>query len=312
MSPVRGEDALTARIASRVRPDLHRAGARAVVLTGIGDDAAVVDLPRGRYLLTADTLVEGVDFLPGELPFWIGRRTAAANLSDLAAMGAMPLGFLLSVAVRRRDGTRFAGRIIEGALSRMRPFRAALWGGDLSRARATTVTMMLLGTAARPVTRAGARPGDLLFVTGKPGSAAAALEIRRRRVGKAPTAAERPYLDPEPRVALGRALAARRWATAMIDVSDGLGKDARRLAAASRVRLVLSGVAPAAFAAASDDFELLFTSPAPRARSIARLAERLRAPVSAIGRVEEGRGVVLELAGRRRRAPRAAGWDHFA
>jgi len=312
MSPARGEDALTARIASLARPELRRAGARAIVRTGIGDDAAVVDLPRGRYLFTTDTLVEGVDFLPGELPFWIGRRTAAANLSDLAAMGAMPLGFLLSVAVRRRDGTRFAGRIVEGALSRMRPFRAALWGGDLSRAQETTVTMTLLGTAARPVARAGARPGELLFVTGKPGAAAAALELRRRRVGKAPTADERPYLDPEPRVEFGRALAARRWATAMIDVSDGLGRDARRLAAASRVRLVLAGVTPAAFAAASDDFELLFTSPASVERSVVRLAERLRAPLSMIGRVEKGRGVVLEVGGRRRRPPGDAGWDHFA
>jgi len=194
----------------------------------------------------------------------------------------------------------------------MRPFRAGLWGGDLSRARETTVTMTLLGTAARPVARAGARPGELLFVTGEPGAAAAALELRRRRVGKAPIVGERPYLDPEPRVEFARALAARRWATAMIDVSDGLGRDARRLAAASRVRLVLSEVTPGAFAAASDDFELLFTSPASLERRIVRLAGRLGTPVSAIGRVEKGRGVFLEAAGRRRRPPGAAGWDHFA
>lgn len=312
MTAARGEDRLTAKIAAAARLGRGRAPGGATLKIGIGDDAAVVDLPKGRYVLTTDTLVEGVDFLPGELPFWIGRRAAAANLSDLAAMGALPVGFLLSIAVRRRDGAGFAQRIAEGALSRMRPFRAMLWGGDLSRAAATVVTILLVGTAPRPVARSGARPGDLLFVTGRPGSAQAALALRRRRVGRPPRAAERPYLDPEPRVEFARALAGRRWATAMIDVSDGLGLDARRLASASRVRLVFAGRAKGALSGASDDFELLFASPPSRERSILRLGARLSTPVARVGRVEKGRGVFLETAGGRREAAARGGWDHFA
>jgi thiamine-monophosphate kinase len=312
MTPARGEDRLTARIAAAARPGWRLRAAAGAVRVGIGDDAAVVDLPRGRYVLTTDTLVEGVDFFPGELPFWIGRRAAAANLSDLAAMGALPAGFLLSIAVRRKGATRYALRIAEGAISRMRPFGASLWGGDLSRAAATVVTILLVGTASRPVARSGARPGDLLFVTGSPGAARTALRLRRRRVGRPPIAAERPYLDPEPRVEFGRTLAARRWATAMIDVSDGLGRDALRLAAASRVRLVFEAAGRSVLTEASDDFELLFASPASRERSILRLGARLSTPVARVGRVERGKGIVLEWRDGRRAPVAAGGWDHFA
>ena len=160
--------------------------------------------------------------------------------------------------------------------------------------------------------RSGARPGDLLFATGSPGSAEAALELRRPRVGRPPKAAERPYLDPEPRVEFGRALAGRRWATAMIDVSDGLGRDALRLAAASRVRLVFETATPAVLSGASDDFELLFAAPASRERSILRLGARLSTPVARVGRVEKGRGVVVEAPNGRRAPVAAGGWDHFA
>jgi thiamine-monophosphate kinase len=313
MTPARGEDRLTARIAAAARPGGRRPRAAVgTVRVGIGDDAAVVDLPRGRSVLTTDTLVEGVDFFPGELPFWIGRRAAAANLSDLAAMGAFPAGFLLSIAVRRKGAARYARRIAEGAISRMRPFGATLWGGDLSRAAATVVTILLVVTASRPVERSGARPGDLLFVTGSPGAARTALRLRRGRVGRRPIAAERPYLDPEPRVDFGRTLAARRWATAMIDVSDGLGRDARRLAEASRVRLVFEAAGRSGLSDASDDFELLFTSPASRERSILRLGARLSTPVARVGRVERGKGIVLERRDGRREPVAAGGWDHFA
>jgi selenophosphate synthase len=133
MTPARGEDRLTAKIAAEARRGRRRVPAVGTLRIGIGDDAAVVDLPRGRYVLTTDTLVEGVDFFPGELPFWIGRRAAAANLSDLAAMGALPVGFLLSIAVRRRDGTRFAQRIAEGALADASIPRGALGRRPVAR-----------------------------------------------------------------------------------------------------------------------------------------------------------------------------------
>jgi thiamine-monophosphate kinase len=226
-------------------------------------------------------------------------------------MGAAPLGYLLSLGISRKKDARFARRIVEGVISKMAPFRAELWGGDLSRAPSIFVTMFVIGKAERPILRSGARPGDRLFVTGSPGAAAAALESRRPRVGRAPSPREKPYLDPEPRVEFARALSRRRWATAMIDVSDGLAKDAHRLAAASGVRLALHAVSSGALTAASDDFELLFASPASRKDSILALGRRLGTPVAEIGRVERGRGVVLTDGSRRVRVM-DQGYDHFA
>ncbi|HWC65263.1 MAG TPA: thiamine-phosphate kinase [Thermoanaerobaculia bacterium] len=325
MSRLRGEDALTAKIAAAARRSSfalpsaggsESAGRRRrrdgiALRVGIGDDAAVLDVPEGRYVATTDTLVEGIDFLRGEIPRLIGRRAAAANLSDVAAMGAQPQGYLLTLGLGPRRGAAWAAAVAGGVLAKMRPFGAVLWGGDLSRAPVSFVTICLVGRSGRPVLRSGARPGDRLFVTGAPGAAAAALRRRRGRAGRPPAAGEKAYLDPEPRVHLAREPARRGWATAMIDVSDGLAKDAHRLARASRVRLVIRGVPSAALSVASDDFELLFTAAPRRAAAILALARRLATPVAAIGSVERGGGVVRETAGRRV-AVAERGWDHLA
>jgi thiamine-monophosphate kinase len=314
MSPLRGEDALTARISAAARRLVPRPAKKATRLVlGIGDDAAVVDLERGRYVFTTDTLVEEIDFLRNDRPESVGRRAAAANLSDLAAMGADPEGYLLTIGLGPGRGAAYAEGIARGVLAKMRPFGATLWGGDLSRAPATFVTICAAGTAPHPVERAGAAAGDRLFATGRPGSAAEALARRRSRRERAvrDRRREAPYLDPEPRVAFARELARRRWATSMIDVSDGIGKDAHRLARASRVRLVFSGVSPAVLAAPSDDFELLFTAPPRRSEAILGLGRRLSTPVSEVGRVERGRGIFVEARGRRRPVPER-GYDHLA
>jgi thiamine-monophosphate kinase len=313
MSRRRGEDALTAKIAAaarRLAPRRTNKGTRLVV--GIGDDAAVVDVERGRYVFTTDTLVEEIDFLRAESPETIGRRAAAANLSDLAAMGADPEGYLLTIGLGPGRRAPYAERIAAGVLAKMRPFGAALWGGDLSRAPATFVTIAAAGRSPHPIGRSGAGEGDRVFATGRPGSAAEALALRRarRETGRA-RPGEAPYLDPEPRVAFARELARRRWATAMIDVSDGIGKDSHRLARASRVSLVFSGIPRAVLGASSDDFELLFTAPPRRAAAILALARRLSTPVSEVGRVERGRGIFAEESGRRRRVPER-GYDHLA
>ena len=300
----RGEDFLTARLAAAVRP-----GRR--VRVGIGDDAAVVDLRRGRYVVTTDTLVEGIDFLSREAPEWIGRRAAAANLSDLAAMGAQPLGAVLTLGIPPRRGTAFAWKIAEAALARLTEFGADLWGGDLSRSKETFVTICLAGTAAYPVTRSGASPGEDLWMTGEPGASIRGLAARRRRKSGRPAPVERRYLDPEPRVAFGKALSSRRLATAMIDVSDGLARDAHRLAAASNVSLILRGIDRKTILAASDDFELLFTAPKRNAEAVRRAARRTQTPLSAIGSTAAGRGVFW-TDGRRRVAVADRGYDHFA
>jgi thiamine-monophosphate kinase len=316
------------------------------VTLGPGDDAAVVSWEGRDLVATTDLLVEEVDFLEGEEPETIGRRCAAVNLSDLAAMGAKPRFFLLSIAFPPQRGDVYALAIVRGTLARMEPLGAALVGGDLSKAPMAVVSVALWGQPeGDPIRRSGALPGDLVYVSGFPGRAAAGLLLARRLAafgsqGSKPTPrfvgltlAEEgellgAYRDPEPRVALGLALARERLAHAAIDVSDGLGMDAGRLARASGVRLVLEkALLPVSSALSSfaevevtdphelllsggDDYELLVCAPESAADSLENPPEEWGVAVTRIGHVEEGSGAVL----RSRRGDRdiaELGHDHL-
>ena len=208
---------------------------RADVRLGVGDDAALLDLPAGRELVAAvDTLVAGVHFPAGSPPASVGHRALAVNLSDFAAMGARPAWALLALTLPEAEEgwlAEFAGGL--GALARAH--QVALVGGDTTRGP-LCVSVTLLGhvPAGTALRRAGARPGDVLFVSGTPGDAAAGLALEQGRLHAA--AADAAYLRerfllPQPRLALGEAL--RGHASACIDVSDGLLADAGKLAAAS-------------------------------------------------------------------------------
>jgi thiamine-monophosphate kinase len=331
MGPMTREDSFVRRLAEEL-PRCER------VLVGPGDDAAVVAASAAPLVLTTDLLVEGIDFLPGEDPFAIGRRAMAVNLSDLAAMGAVPEHFLLSIGFRAARGEDYALAVARGALSRATPLRVALVGGDLSAADRTIVSIALGGRpAGQPLLRSGARAGDLLYLSGFPGRAAAGLVLERARAeGDAPLAGlsdenarelVAAFRDPEPRLALGQALAKGGLARAAIDVSDGLGLDAARLADASGLRAVLEAdrlpVSPAlaAFARASgrdpiemilsggDDYDLLFAV-APENAGAIPAAGLDGAPLQRVGRLEEGHGAVLRSAAGDRDVG-ALGWDHF-
>jgi thiamine-monophosphate kinase len=285
---------------------------------GPGDDAAVVNRAAGLLAATTDMLVEGVDFLPDEEPEQLGRRAAAVNLSDLAAMGAEPEFFLLSIAFPAERGEELPLGIARGAIARAAEHGAALAGGDLSAAPVVVVSIAFWGRpAGEPLTRAGAAPGDLLYLSGHPGEAAAGLRLAERKPRRPALSsdAERKLLaafrDPEPRVELGALLGRERLATAAIDLSDGLGVDAGRLARSSGVRLTLDRdrlpVSPALaeFAAAEgldpielavaggDDYELLFTVRETDAPRLAERAASLGVPVRAVGRAGVGSGVRL-------------------
>lgn len=300
------------------------------VVLGPGDDAAVV-LPRpGELVVTTDLLIEGVDFLPDEEPERLGRRALAVNLSDLAAMGARPEFFLLSIGFPAEDGEEFPLAVARGAISQAARFGATLVGGDLSRAPARLVSIALWGCAeARPIRRSGACTGDLLYVSGYPGRAAAGLRLARRlstfaSQGSRPTPRfvgltpehEREllaaYHDPEPRIALGLAFAREGLVHAAIDVSDGLGVDAGRLARASQVRAVIEeGALPISPALASfaeqeavdpvewmlsggDDYELLLAAPESARAALKSVAATCGVVVTSIGRMESGEGAVLQ------------------
>jgi thiamine-monophosphate kinase len=305
-----------------------------LVVVGIGDDAAVLAAAEGQMLATTDLLVEGVDFLPGEDPVRLGRRAAAVNLSDLAAMGGRPEFFLLSVAFPRRLGADYPLAVARGALSRATPLGAALAGGDLSDAPQTVVSIAFWGRLeGRPLLRSGALPGDLLYVSGQPGRAAAGLRLAR---GQEPSGLSNAiddellaaYRDPEPRVALGLALSGLGLAHAAIDVSDGLGRDAARLSAASGVRIVVErerlpiseGLAAYARAASldpcelvlggGDDYELLFAASGDAGAKLDAGSAAWGVAVRQIGFCEAGAGVVLRD-GSKERDIASLGFDHM-
>jgi thiamine-monophosphate kinase len=309
---VKAED----RFLDKLRALLPESGA----ILGPGDDAALVRREAGLLAATTDLLVEGVDFLPGEDPERLGRRAIAVNLSDLAAMGALPEFFLLSIGFPPDMGEDFPLAIARGAICRGGEFGAHLVGGDLSAAPQTVICVALWGRPAGiPLTRAGASAGDGVYVSGHPGQAAAGLRLARASVGGLKPEEERAlrdaFHDPLARIALGAELSRHGIASSAIDVSDGLGMDAGRLARASGVRLVLEkdalpvSIALQSFATRAgldpldlllgggDDYELLFTVPG---ASQGRLAERAGAfgvAVTRIGRVEAGAGAVLSDGG---------------
>jgi thiamine-monophosphate kinase len=321
------------------------AGRAPGLVLGPGDDAAIVSRAAGLLAATTDMLVEGVDFLPGEDPERLGRRAAAVNLSDLAAMGAEPEFFLLSIALPATTSEEVPLEIARGAMARAARHGGALAGGDLSAAPLLVLSIAFWGRpAGDPLTRSGASPGDLVYVSGHPGEAAAGLRLARlieafradgsdaSRIPELSAEDQRrllsAYHDPEPRVELGTFLSRERLATAAIDVSDGLGIDAGRLSRASGVRLTLEkdrlpvSQTLAAFAAleeidpvelaigGGDDYELLFTVREADSPRLSDHGHRFGVPLRVIGRVSQGEGAVLaDPLGERDIA--AIGHDHF-
>jgi thiamine-monophosphate kinase len=210
---------------------------RADVTLGIGDDAALMRVPSGNELVAAtDTLVAGVHFPPDSPPESIGHRALAVNLSDLAAMGARPAWALLALTLPQAEEAWLEG-FATGLGELARTHEVALVGGDTTRGP-LCISVQLLGfvPTGAALRRSGARAGDVLFVSGTCGDAAAGLALEQRRLN-APAEArswlrER-FLFPTARVALGEQL--RGFASACIDVSDGLLGDAGKLASASHV-----------------------------------------------------------------------------
>jgi thiamine-monophosphate kinase len=305
----------------------HTSVHRDDVLTGIGDDAAVVAVPAGRELAIAvDTLVEGIHFPPGTDPADIGWKALAVNLSDLAAMGATPAWALLALTTPDGDEAFFDG-LARGFAELATPYRLALIGGDTTRGP-LTVTVAVHGFIApgEALLRSGARVGDVVMVTGTLGDAAAGLRCLEEH-DLTPYASMIDRLNrPVPRVSAGQAL--RGVATACIDISDGLVADLGHICTASGVGasidaalLPRSSALLTHFAEADaqdfalgggDDYELCFTVPADQAAEVGAVLSRLGCGATRIGRIVEGAGVrVVDDAGETL-MPARSGWNHFA
>ena len=291
-------------------------GSRAVRL-GPGDDAAFL---RGGLVLSTDLAIEGVHFRFDWIsPEEAGFRAGAAALSDLAAMGSVPEALLVSLAVHGDPSVAEAlQRGVRGAGDRV---GVAIIGGDVSRSPGPAVVdVVAVGRARTVVTRGGAEVGQGVWVSGSLGGAAAAVTAWSAGAEPDPRARER-FVAPPDRVPLGAALAATGLASAMIDVSDGLVADTRRVADASGVMIRIgTGDIPVDAGAGDlnlaleggEDYELMFTAPAGAGPRIQALGQEMAVALTRIGRVEKGRGVVLEDHRGRPRAPGRGGYDHFA
>jgi thiamine-monophosphate kinase len=297
---------------------------------GVGDDAALLRISDGMELaVSTDMLVSGTHFLPDADPFLLGHKTLAVNLSDLAAMGAVPRWATLALSLPTAD-ENWLQRFSSGFFALAEKHRVELIGGDTTRGPLTMcVTIMGEVSKGKALLRSGAQVGDDIWVSGCLGMAALGLAHLQGKI-KLPEDARLSCLialqQPQPRIALGLAL--RAIASSAIDISDGLLADLGHILECSNTaaevrydkipvppifadvhetrelvqRCVLSG---------GDDYELCFTAPVAQREEIELLATRLNLQLSRIGKIVSGRGCKVRAADGSVMAIKESGYDHF-
>lgn len=296
---------------------------------GVGDDAALVSLAAGHQMaISADMLVEGRHFFPDADAERLGRKVLAVNLSDLAAMGATPAWFTLSIALPRVDEPWLAA-FSKGLLAMADEYDISLIGGDTT-CGPLTIAIQIAGHVPRgqALLRSGARPGDQIWVSGPLGGAAAAVMHRTGRTILPPEAAERcdQRLDlPVPRVALGQHL--RGIASAALDISDGLLADLRHICEQSHcgaqvyqdqvpfpadLMCLSDALRQEACLAGGDDYELCFTAPSEQHAAIISLGATLNLALTCVGEITTGDTVQLLDAQGAAMPITFHGFDHFA
>ena len=319
-----GERALIERIRARIPP------APKFVIVGIGDDAAVIEPERNLLeVLTTDCQVEGVHFdqtFVGAAD--IGHKALAVNLSDLAAMGAAPRVALLSLVLPPAMPVASVEALVDGMTALAARARISIVGGNIARSPGPLIVDVTVTGSVHPrrvLTRAGARAGDDLYVTGALGGAAAALRMLREppthpeNASAAKNRLAMRYLRPEPRTRFGLSLGRNRAARACIDLSDGLADGVRQIGEASGLGAIVEADALPIEDGATlrdaldggEDYELLFAV-SPRMRSRLKHARRLASdlPVTRIGRLTADRAMLLSRGGSTEALP--AGFEHFA
>jgi thiamine-monophosphate kinase len=300
---------------------------------GIGDDAALFR-PRSGHetILTCDWFLEGTHFLRDRHPAdSVGWKSLARAASDIAAMGGTPRCFLLSLALPSELTGRWLTGFLAGLRRASRKLKCPIAGGDTTRQNRVLINVTVVGEVriGLALLRSGARPGDIIYVSGRLGEADLGLSRLRSTRGRIRPSVQvlRKHLYPEPRIALGQWLAEHRLATAAMDLSDGLSTDLPRLCTSSKVGAIIdeSKLASATVEHASvpkwnkrlalalnggDDYELLFTVPPSKTHKIPSAYRGLR--LTAIGEITRGSGVDLRHPDGKDSQLKASGWDPFA
>ena len=304
---------------------------------GLRDDAAVIQPVPGRDLVyTSDTIAAGVHYLPNDPAGEVARKLLRVNLSDLAAMGARPEGYLLNTAFQPDVEEDWIAAFANGLADDQDCYGIQLWGGDTTRTQgATVLSLTAVGTVphGRCLRRSGARAGDGVYVSGTIGDAAFGLKAALGELNDAldpPARAKlvERYRRPRPRVGLGQGLLARDLATAALDVSDGLVADLAHLCAASGLGAIVTASAvplstpvqrlsegdTKALSTAltgGDDYELVFAVAPGRQDAVLALAQELDLPLTRIGQLVEGAGVTVHGPDGTPLTTDHAGWQHF-
>ena len=319
---------------------LNKEGIRSERVTlGIGDDTASF-LPRTGYelLVTCDCMVEGRHYLPGKIsPLDLGRRAMALNISDIGAMGGKPLYALISLGLKADILVHDLEEMYRGFLRELNPFGASIIGGNLTKSGdGMFIDITLIGEVeqGKGVRRSGARPGDIIWVTGYPGQAAAGLQLLLRAPDDLQIL-EHPlvkiFTNPSHRAQVGEAIAKAERATAMIDTSDGFLGDLGHICEESKVgaelfkeklpvsndlreaALILHQDPYDFFLGDSDDYELVITCRPQDAGPLGSVVSRC-CPVllTEVGRITETTGeIMMRLPGGGRVPIKRSGWDHF-
>jgi thiamine-monophosphate kinase len=298
------------------------------LIIGIGDDTAAWQGDASIQLATVDSFIQGVHF-PTEIASWpeLGGKALAVNLSDIAAMGGLPRYALVSLALPPQTELDDVTALYTGMLKLAKQYGVTIVGGDISNAPLVVISITVLGSSPqkRLLTRASAKPGEIIAVTGHLGAAAAGLEILTKKLKFEPKATARfkqAFFHPTPRIAEGQLLVEQGVKTA-IDISDGLVADLNQICKASKVgaridanRVPVEPMVKAAFGeralelalTGGEDYELVFTA---KAEVIARIKKAAPCPISAIGEITAGQGVtVVDRRGKPLDIGRA-GWEHF-
>jgi len=328
------------KLVARISAAVPSAGVRATwtgVRLGIGDDAAMFAARPGfDVVVSSDLFLEDAHFTARiHPPESVGYKSLARAVSDLSAMGAEPGYFLLNLALPPAKTGAWLTGFARGLGVAARRAHILLIGGDLARSRTVSIAITVIGytRAGRAVRRSGARPGDLIYVSGRLGAARLGLEILSKHQGA--SAAARlllaPHLYPPLRLDLGEWIAREKFASAMMDISDGLSIDLSRLCEASNVgavidaervpraaispqwrrRLHLGPDASLEFALhGGDDYELVMTVPPHRAQKLRRAPSRVA--LTCIGKITRDRRILLVDANGRTRPLEPKGWDHFS